>query len=177
MARSKRTSAAALQPPEPITARHELQAFDCGDSSLNEWLRRRAIRNEASNASRTYVVCRSSEPRVIAFYSLAAGAIAHATSPGHVRRNMPDPIPVLVIGRLAVDASCQGQGIGHALLRDAIIRTLQAADIAGIRAILVHAISAAAKSFYLQCGFRASPIDEMTLMLTLSEAKQLLRRK
>lgn len=90
---------------------------------------------------------------------------------------MPDPIPVLVIGRLAVDASCQGQGIGHALLRDAIIRTLQAADIAGIRAILVHAISAAAKSFYLQCGFRASPIDEMTLMLTLSEAKQLLRRK
>ena len=98
------------------------------------------------------------------------GAVAHAHAPGRARRNMPDPVPVMVIGRLAVHKDYQGKKIGPSLLRDAVLRTLQAADIAGIRAILVHAISERARQFYEECGFIASPMDPMTLMITVSEA-------
>ncbi|MCT7992235.1 GNAT family N-acetyltransferase [Laspinema sp. C5] len=111
---------------------------------------------------------------MIAYYCLANGAVAQITATGRVRRNMPDPIPVIVIGRLAVDRHWQGKGIGSALLRDAILRTLQAAEIAGIRAILVHAISEDAKQFYEKCGFTASPINPMTLMVTVKDAKKAL---
>jgi GNAT superfamily N-acetyltransferase len=112
--------------------------------------------------------------QVVGFYCLAAGAVARAEVAGRARRNMPDPIPVIVIGRLAVHQSYHGQGIGKGLLRDAILRTIQAGEIAGIRAILVHAISEEARKFYERCGFRSSPIDPMTLMITLAEAKNAL---
>lgn len=135
---------------------------------LNDWLKRRALKNEAQGASRTYVLCAGEV--VIAYYCLANGAVAQITATGGVRRNMPDPIPVMVIGRLAVDRHWQGEGIGRALLRDAILRTLQAAEIAGIRAILVHGISEEAKEFYEKCGFTASGIDPMTLMVTVKDA-------
>ena len=102
------------------------------------------------------------------------GAVAHADAPGKVRRNMPDPVPVMIIGRLAIDHSMQGQSLGPALLRDAVLRTLQASTIAGIRAILVHAISDQAKGFYEKWGFLASPVDPMTLMITMTEAQRLL---
>lgn len=142
---------------------------------LDDWLRRRAIPNEESGASRTYVVCVGQ--RVVGYYALAAGAVDHAHAPGRVKRNMPEPVPVMVIGRLAVDSRFQGCGIGPALLRDAILRTIQAAGIAGIRAILVHAISARAKSFYENCGFTSSPVDPMTLMITIAEAEKALAGK
>ena len=135
-------------------------------------MRRRALHNEASGASRTYVVCIGKT--VVGHYTLAVGAVAHAEAPGRVRRNMPDPLPVMVIGRLAVDKSLQRRCIGKGLLRDAVLRTVQASEIAGIRAILVHAISEPAKRFYEGCGFIASPIDPLTVVLTVAEAEKIL---
>jgi GNAT superfamily N-acetyltransferase len=156
-----------LRAPEKLRADHNLSGFECGEPSLDDWLRRRAPQNEKRGASRTYVVCAGQQ---VGYYALAVGAVAHAHAPGRVRRNMPDPVPVMVIGRLAVHKDYQGKKIGPSLLRDAVLRTLQAADIAGIRAILVHAISERARQFYEECGFIASPMDPMTLMITVSEA-------
>jgi GNAT superfamily N-acetyltransferase len=159
-----------IRAPEKLNSEHDLSQFHCGETTLDDWLRKRALQKEESGASRTYVACL--EKRVVGYYALAAGAVAHAEAPGRVRRNMPDPVAVMVIGRLAVDQTVQGQALGPALLRDAVLRTLQAAEIAGIRAILVHAISERAKLFYEKWGFIASPIEPMTLMITLAEARK-----
>ncbi|MEN9266658.1 MAG: GNAT family N-acetyltransferase [Thermostichales cyanobacterium BF4_bins_65] len=156
-----------IRPPEKLSSCHRTEDFCSGNVMLDEWLRRGAPKNEAEGASRTYVVCVGNH--VIAYYCLAAGAIAQGIATGKVRRNMPDPIPVMVIGRLAVDSRWQRQGIGRGLVRDAVLRTLQAAEIAGIRAILVHAINA--KVFYQSCGFMPSPLDPMTLMITVKDAR------
>jgi GNAT superfamily N-acetyltransferase len=156
-----------LRPPEKLNSLHRIDSFDSGDSQLNDWLKRRALKNELEGASRTYVLCAGEF--VVAYYCLANGAVVQTFATGRVRRNMPDPIPVMVIGRLAVDRHWQGKGIGRALLRDAILRTLQASEIAGIRAILVHAISEDAKQFYEKCGFTASPVDPMTLMVKVND--------
>ena len=159
-----------IHPPEKLSSDHDLSQFQCGEPALDDWLKRRALQNEKRGASRTYVV--SIGKRVVGFYALAVGAVAHAEAPGRVRRNMPDPLPIMVIGRLAVDLTTQGQGLGAALLRDAILRTIQASEIAGIRAILVHAISERAKRFYEKSGFVASPVEPMTLMITMTEARE-----
>jgi len=157
-----------LSAPEKLRPDHDLSEFECGEPSLDHWLRQRALQNEESGASRTYVVCAGQQ--VVGYYALAVGAVAHAEAPGRVRRNMPDPVPVMIIGRLAVHKDFQGRKIGPGLLRDAVLRTLQAANIAGVRAILVHAISEQARRFYEDCGFTASPMDPMTLMITVVEA-------
>jgi predicted N-acetyltransferase YhbS len=125
---------APLSPPEPLTADHEIDAFASGEQTLDDWLRRRARANQASGASRTYVVCEGR--RVVGYYALATGAIAQAKVPGKFRRNMPDPIPVVVLGRLAVDRNYQGRGLGRAMFRDAAKRVAKAADTIGIRARL-----------------------------------------
>lgn len=143
-----------LSAPEPLTAAHDLSAFDCGIPPLDEWLKKRAMANQAGGASRTYVVCRGQS--VVAYYALAVGSISHAEATGRVKRNMPDPVPMMILGRLAVDRSLQGQGIGAALLADAVLRVLQAAEIAGIRGILVDAIDDTARAFYEKFGFRSS---------------------
>jgi GNAT superfamily N-acetyltransferase len=162
----------ALSAPEKLNSAHDVSQFDCGEPALDDWLRRRALDNEERGASRTYVVCQGR--RVTGYYALAAGAVVHTAATGKIRRNMPDPVPVMVIGRLAIDRSFQGHGIGAALLRDAVLRTVQAAEIAGIRAILVHAISERARQFYIGCGFAASPVDPMTLMISVAEAATIL---
>ncbi len=159
--------------PVQIAPEHDTSGFDCGEPSLNEWLRKRALRNEASGASRTYVVCIGGT--VIGYHTLAAGAVARDEAPSPMRRNMPDPIPVVVLGRLAIDHRHQNQGLGQALLRDAVLRALQAADRIGVTAILVHAISDEAKRFYLSRGFIESPVEPMTLCLLLETARQALR--
>jgi GNAT superfamily N-acetyltransferase len=156
-----------ISAPEKLRADHDLSQFSCGEPSLDEWLRR-ALPNEESGASRTYVVCTGN--RVVGYYALAVGAVAHGGASGRVKRNMPDPVPVMVLGRLAVDQAFQGRSIGPSLLRDAVLRTLQAAEIAGIRAVLVHAISERAKRFYEDCGFVSSLVDPMTLMITVADA-------
>jgi len=159
-----------ISSPEKISSKHDLSQFQCGEPTLDDWLRRRALQNEESGASRTYVVSVSN--RVVGYYALATGAIAHLDAPGRIRRNMPDPVPVMVLGRLAVDRIVQGQSVGRSLLKDAILRTLQAAEIAGVRAILVHAISEGAKRFYENWGFISCPMDPMMLAIPLSEAQK-----
>ena len=161
--------------PEHVTSSHDLSSFNCGVPALDDWLRKRALANEASGASRTYVVCDAG--KVAGYYALASGGVTLGAAPGRVRRNMPDPLPVMILARLAVDRSRQGRSLGRSLLRDAVLRTLQAAEIAGIRAILVHAISEEAKRFYERCGFVASPVDPMTLMVTIADARKALPAK
>jgi GNAT superfamily N-acetyltransferase len=169
------TGGEEIRAPEKLRPDHDLGVFDSGVTPLDEWLRRRALPNEAGGASRTYVV--NAGGRVVGYYALATGAVAQTEASGRVRRNMPDPVPVMVLGRLAVDRAYQGRGLGRALLRDAVLRTLQAAEIAGIRAILVHAISEEAKEFYERCGFAASVVDPMTLMITVADAALALTGK
>jgi GNAT superfamily N-acetyltransferase len=166
------TGTDALAAPEPLAVDHELDAFESGVAALDDWLRRRARRNEAEGASRTFVVCAGR--RVVGYYSLAAGSILHIAATGKVRRNMPDPVPVLLLGRLAVDRNWHGRGLGADLLADAVLRAAGAAESVGVRAILVHAISEEAKSFYEKHGFRPSSIEPMTLMTTIAEAQRML---
>ena len=161
--------------PEPLNAGHDLTAFDSGEPTLDDWLRKRARANEQDGGSRTYVI--ASRGRVVGFYCLASGSIAKEAATGNIRRNMPEPIPVMIIGRLAIDRALQGRGLGKALLRDAVLRTLQAAAIAGIRAILLHAISDKAKLFYAHCGFFESPVDPMTMMISVAAAEKTLAGK
>jgi GNAT superfamily N-acetyltransferase len=161
-----------LSPPEPLADHHEIGNFSSGEAALDDWLRRRARGNQASGATRTYVVCEGK--RVIAYYALASGVVAVESAPGRFRRNMPNPIPVAVLARLAVDRNWQGGGIGRALFRDAARRVAHAADAIGIRGIVVHAISEEAKNFYLALGFDPSPREPMTLMVRLSDIRAVL---
>jgi GNAT superfamily N-acetyltransferase len=155
-----------VRAPEPIHPAHDLSAFDCGNPILNDWLSRRALANHVSAASRCYVVCDANQ--VLAYYALSAGALAASQATGNVRRNMPDPIPVLVLARLAIDIHHQGKGLGKALLKDAVLRAQRVAKEVGVRALLVHAIDDAAKTFYLKYGFSQSPIAPLTLMLRIT---------
>lgn len=154
-----------LSAPALLTDTHDLSLFDSGQDTLDDWLRRRARANQVNGASRTYVVCAGEQ--VVGYYCLSSGALAAAEAPGALRRNMPDPIPMAVLGRLAIDRNWQGKGLGAALLQDAVLRTAQAAHIVGIRGILVHAISEEAKAFYEHYGFAAAPAQPMTLVLSL----------
>lgn len=164
-----------LSPPEPLADHHDFGDFRCGEASLDDWLKRRASGNQVSGASRTYVVCDGKT--VIAYYALASGVVTVESAPGRFRRNMPSPIPVAVLARLAVDHTWQGRGIGRALFRDATHRVAQAADVIGIRGIVVHAISQEAKNFYVALGFDPSPHEPMMLMVTMSDVRAALSRK
>ncbi|MBB3105344.1 GNAT family N-acetyltransferase [Azomonas macrocytogenes] len=155
--------------PEPLTSHHELEQFNSGVDSLDQWLKRRALKNQGTGASRTFVA--SDGHRVLAYYALAASAVTVEAVPGRFRRNMPDPIPVVVLGRLAVDRALHGKGLGRALVRDACLRVIQAADTIGIRGMLVHALSDEARTFYERIGFERSQLDPMMLMVTLADLK------
>jgi GNAT superfamily N-acetyltransferase len=161
-----------LRPPEPLSNSHETSPFSCGETALDDWLKRRAKSNQASGATRTFVVCTSAI--VVAYYALASGAIAVEATPGRFRRNMPNPIPVVILARLAVDKNWHGKGLGKALFRDAAMRVAHAADAIGIRGIVVHAISEQAKRFYLSLGFDPSPLEPMTLMVSLADLRAAL---
>lgn len=161
-----------LNPPEPLADGHCLDAFDSGQPALDDWLRRRARANQAGGASRTYVVTEG--VRVVAYYALSSGALDTRQSTGRFRRNMPDPIPVAVLGRLAVDRAWQGRGLARAMVRDALLRVANAADAIGVRGVVVHALSEEAKPFWLSLGFDPSPAELMTLMITLTDLRALL---
>lgn len=155
-----------LSSPQPLSAEDRLEDFACGETSLDDWLRRRALINQTTGASRTFVVTDESG-QVLAYYALAAGAVSHQESPGAIRRNMPDPVPVMVLARLAVDQRLQGQQVGGALLKDALQRAVSVAQNIGVRALLVHALNDRARQFYAHYGFVPSPANPMTLMLPL----------
>ena len=155
-----------LHAPQPLTADHQLNTFNCGETSLDEWLKRRALLNQSNGASRTFVVVDENQ-LVMGYYALAAGAVHHQDATRSIRQNMPDPIPVMVLARLAVDIRTQGMQLGAGLLRDAVDRSLAVAKNTGVRALLVHALHERAKQFYLYFGFQASPVHPLTLMLRL----------
>lgn len=157
----------SISAPEPLSDAHHLDLFDSGVETLDRWLKQRALKNQASGASRTFVACQGR--RVLAYYALASGAVTVAEAGGRFRRNMPDPIPVVILGRLAIDRSWQGRGVGRALVKDAGLRVVQAADAIGIRGLLVHALSKEAALFYEKVGFEPSGLDPMTLMITLGD--------
>lgn len=157
-----------LHAPEPLSPDHQVNSFACGESVLDEWLKRRALGNQSSGASRTFVVA-TTEREVMGYYALAAGAVTHQDATRSIRRNMPDPVPVMVLGRLAVDARAQGMKLGAALLQDALQRCVLVSQNTGVRAMLVHALNERARRFYEHYGFKASPAHPMTLMLRLGQ--------
>jgi len=162
--------------PEPLQPHHDLTRFSAGDHAvLTEWLRDRARGSEGLSA-RTYVSCAADEPaRVIGYYAISAALVQRGTLPGaRLRRGMPDEVPVLLVGRLAVDAGWQGRGLGGAMLVDALRRCRAAADIAGARAVLAHAIDDHAAAFYARYGFLRAPMGERTLLLPMETIADLL---
>ena len=159
-----------LSAPQPLSSQHQLDEFACGELVLDEWLKRRAKLNQLSGASRTFVVS-DADRRVYGYYAMAAGAVSHQLATSSVRRNMPDPVPVMVLARLGVDTQAQGIKLGGALLQDAVNRAIAVSNNAGVRAILVHAIHDRAKQFYEHYGFEVSPAHPMTLMLRLTSVK------
>lgn len=156
--------------PQPLAATHLLDGFDCGEVVLDEWLKRRALANQVSVASRTFVVA-DRDGRVYGYYAMAAGAVSHQIAISPVRRNMPDPVPVMVLARLAVDRHAQGIKLGASLLQDAVDRAVMVSRNAGVRALLVHALHDRAREFYEHYGFQSSPLHPMTLMLRLNIGK------
>jgi GNAT superfamily N-acetyltransferase len=154
-----------LSAPTRLTADHDVAAFACGNPMLDDWLRQRALKNE-SRFSRTYVVC--GDDRVVGYYCIAAGAVKRAALPGRLRRNAPDTVPVTVIGRLAVDQTCKGRGLGSDLLADALRRIAVASQSIGIGAVLVQAKDANARAFYMACAeWLEYPAESRTLFLPI----------
>jgi predicted N-acetyltransferase YhbS len=157
-----------LRAPEPLSPDHHVHGFACGESVLDDWLKRRALSNQSSGASRTFVVTTDAR-EVMGYYALAAGAVAHHDATRVIRQNMPDPIPVMVLARLAVDSRAQGMKLGAGLLQDALRRCMLVSHNTGVRAMLVHALNDGARQFYAHYGFKASPAHPLTLMLRLTE--------
>lgn len=157
----------SLSAPQPLHDAHRLETFRCTEPELETWLRQRARRNQQEGASRCFISCEGDT--VAGYYALAAGSVLHAQASGNIRRNMPNPIPVVVLGRLAVHTDYQGRGLGADLLKDAVLRSLRLSREMGIRALLCHALSEQARQFYLHHGFIESPDDAMTLMLNLAK--------
>jgi GNAT superfamily N-acetyltransferase len=157
-----------ISPPAPLVSAHDATRFSCGTPSLDIWLRKRALSNQDTGASRTYVMAENGF--VVGYYALANGSVAASEAPGSVRRNMPDPVPVMILARLAISSAWQGKGLGTDLVRDAVLRTMQAAEIGGIRALLVHALDEPAAMFYQRLGFKSSPVLPLTLFLELRKA-------
>lgn len=162
----------ALSAPALLAEHHELDKFDSGESSLDEWLKKRARTNQASGASRVFVSCEGNQ--VAGYYSLSSSSITMALVSGRFRRNMPDPIPVVLLGRLAVDQAWQKQGVGPGLFKDAAMRVSQAAEAIGVRGIVVHAISEHAKRFYISLGFTPCADEPMTMVVTLQDIRAAL---
>jgi GNAT superfamily N-acetyltransferase len=159
-----RSARGPLTPPSPILPAHDLARFTCGYDALDDWLRFHA-RNNEGRSSRTYVVCAGSS--VVGYYCLATGAEKRVAMPRKIRHGIPDPTPIMIIGRLAVDKAYQGQGIGAGLLADALKRASHASRIVGCRAVLVHAIDAPAVGFYVRYGFVEFPSGSQTLFLPI----------
>lgn len=160
--------------PRPITEDDETSEFDSGEPSLNEYLRKRALANHAQGASRCFVTCH--DGRVVGYYALASASVQHHQVAGKVRRNMPNPVPVILLSRLAVDRKEQGSGLGKSLLRDAILRSAEASEIIGVRALLVYALNEDARAFYAHFDFEPSPTDPLHLLLLIKDARSAIGR-
>ena len=156
--------------PELLTADHRLERFDCGDEPLNDWLLRRALRNQRDGSSRTWVV--TDCQRVVAYYGSSIAALARDAAPGRIRCNQPDPLPAMLLGRLAVDLDHQSQGLASALLKHFLLKAIEVSQLTGLRLVLVHAKDRQAASFYRHFDFEPSPIDDLTLMLPIKDIQR-----
>ena len=166
----------ALTRPRPIDGADDYSDFQCGEFSLDQWIRARAVRNEQGGASRTFVSLDLEANRVAGYYCLSASALKSEDAAGALKRNMPNPIPVILVGRLAVDQRYKGAGLGASLLQDAVLKSLEASRLIGARAILVHALSEPAQRFYEHFGFALVPGSERTLYLLISDAERTLSK-
>jgi GNAT superfamily N-acetyltransferase len=155
--------------PAPLSSDHQVAEFISGEVVLDDWLRQKSLKNQALGAARTFVVCKAETKRVVGFYSLATGSVNHVEATGNLRRNMPDPIPVIILARLAVDITFHGQGLGADLLHDAVLRCYRVAENIGVRGIMVHALTDEAKAFYIHHGFKVSQTQARTLFLRLPQ--------
>ena len=153
--------------PVPLSQDHATADFDCGDEDLNEWLRRRAPRNQQEGSSRTWVV--TDGDRVVAFYASSAAALARSDATRRASRNQPDPLPAMLLGRLGVDRRHQGRGLAASLLKHFLLKAIEVSALTGVRLVLVHAKDPQAASFYRHFGFEPTPIDDLTLMLLLKD--------
>jgi ribosomal protein S18 acetylase RimI-like enzyme len=160
----------SISSPTPLTNEHDVSTFDCGVPELSGWLKKRALQNQFSNSTRTYVANQGAS-RVIGFQTLAAGAVERGLAVAALRRNSPESIPIILLARLAIDVTCQGSGIGGALLLDAVRRSISASEIIGARALVTNAISESAVRFYQRYGFRPSPIAAHLLMATIGDLR------
>lgn len=152
-----------MRAPEPLTPGHNFAEFCCSDPGLNEWLKKKALKNHSTGIFRVYVICAENTNRVTGYYCLSTGSIQRNTAPGAYRRNAPESLPV-VLGRLAVDLAYAGKGLGVALLKDAIFRTENIAIQIGVRALVVHALNDDAKAFYMKFAFEPSCASPLTLL-------------
>lgn len=168
---------ARYQAPAALTANHDTSEFDCGSTAQTEWLRRHALSAQGSGTARVYVSCPVGERRVVGYYALAAGSVAHEAATARVVRGVGRyPIPVILLTRLGVDLTEQGHGLGQALLRDALARVAVASDVIGARALLIHAENNDARDFYLRFAeFEASPFDPLHLFLMLKDLRVSIR--
>lgn len=158
-----------LTGPVLLSEAHQVDEFDCGEDHLDTWLRERARRNQADGSSRTWVV--ADDERVVAFYASSTAVLLRASATRRAARNQPDPLPALLLGRLAVDQKFQRRGLGAALLKHFLLKSIEVADITGVRVLLVHAKDQPAANSYLQYGFEPSPIDDLTLMLLVKDLR------
>ncbi len=159
------------QPPKPLDKSFDREAFDCGADALNEYLKKFALQNQKKDAARTYVVA-DPDNRILGYYTLVFGSVAAETVPDEIASGLGRyPIPALLLARLAVHKSEKGKGLGGLLMRDVLLRAIQASDIAGLRAVMVHAKDESAKKFYQKIGFVAAPNDEFHLFLKISDIK------
>ncbi len=160
----------SLTGPELLTDAHLVDEFDCGENHLNTWLRKRARRNQADGSSRTWVV--THEGRIVGFYASSAAVLLRASATKRAARNQPDPLPALLLGRLGVDKQFHGRGLGAALLKHFLLKSIEIANVTGVQVLLVHAKDQRIANFYLRHGFEPSPIDDLTLMLLVKDLRR-----
>lgn len=167
----------SLRSPRPLLSTDDVSTFDCGAASLNDWLRTRALKNETTGASRTFVSIDSETSVVAGYYCLSASSLLLEGTPGSVRRNMPDPIPVILIGRLAVDQAFKGMGLGASLLQHALLKGLEASRIVGARAFIVDALDDDAERFYSKFGFALMPpASKRAMYLLVKDAESTIKQ-
>ncbi len=166
--------ASSLLAPEMLRADHPIGIFNSRSAELNAWFVKRSLHNAAHGYSKTYVVCTADGSKVVGYYCLASGGVKRVLAVKKMQRNAPDPIPVMVLGRLAVDQRWERQGIGEGMLREAILRSHQVGQIAGVAALLAHCLDEQAKSFYHKSGFKPSPLEALTMMLSMAEIEAII---
>ena len=156
---------------DKLSSEHDLSFFDCGNGNLNEWLKRFAWPKQQADSAKTYVAVDGN--RVVGYYALTAGSVHKHESPQRIAKGLANhPIGVVLLARLAVDRTQQGKGTGKAVLFDALSRVAEAADVVGVRAVMVHAIDDGARRFYMHFGFEESPVDAFQLLLLLKDLRK-----